>query len=347
MKILLSLSLTLFCLLSNATIHAENNAEKCILVVGGAGYIGSCVNEKLYESGYKTVVLDNLSKGHREAVSHGILIEGDLGNTELLDNIFQTYKIDAVMHFAAFLEVGESVKDPMKYYINNVSATLNLLQSMLKNNVKVFIFSSTAAIFGTPKEERITEEHPCDPVSPYGRSKLMVEHILYDFDLAYNMRYTSLRYFNAAGGDSNRKFKIYKRNQSNLIPVILRNVLKKDSSITVFGTDYDTYDGTCIRDYIHIEDLAIAHIAAMERLWDGKPSTCYNLGNGTGFSVLDVIQTAENITDHPILFLKGPRRPGDPAISVANSQKAQIELNWHPTYPCLEDIIRHTWEAMY
>jgi len=346
MKILISFTLTVFCLLTNAPLHAETDAQKCVLVVGGAGYIGSCVNEKLHENGYQTIVLDNLSKGDRKAVSHGVFIEGDLGNTETLDYIFQTYNIDAVMHFAAFLEVGESVANPMKYYINNVSATLNLLQSMLKHNVNVFIFSSTAAVFGMPQEEYITEAHPCSPISPYGRSKHIVELVLNDLDFAYGMRYTALRYFNAAGGDSAGERKLYKQNQSNLIPVILRSIQKENGSISIFGTDYDTPDGTGVRDYVHIEDLATAHIAAMERLWRGAPSTCYNLGNGNGFSVKEVIKATEKVTGLPVHYTEGARRAGDPAVSVADSTKAQEELNWYPKYPLIEDMIKHTWKSM-
>ena len=336
-----------FCFLFNPSLYAEKSAQKCVLVVGGAGYIGSCVNEKLYESGYQTIVLDNLSKGHPQAVSHGILIKGDLGDTALLDQIFETYPIDAVMHFAAFLEVGESVKDPLKYYLNNVSATLNLLKSMHTHHVNVFIFSSTAAIFGMPQENSITENHPCVPMSPYGHSKYMIETVLHDLDAAYGMRYTALRYFNAAGGDSTGQRKLYKTNQSNLIPVILRSIQKEGSSISILGTDYETPDGTGVRDYIHIEDLATAHIAAMERLWNGAPSTCYNLGNGKGFSVREVIAATEKVTGLPVHFIEAPRRIGDPSISVADSKKAQEELNWHPKFPSLEDMIKHTWDSMH
>ncbi len=335
-----------FYLLSTFPLHAEKETPKCVLVVGGAGYIGSCVNEKLHQNGYKTIVLDNLSKGHRQAVSNGIFIEGDLGDTLLLDHIFQHYQIDAVMHFAAFLEVGESVKDPLKYYINNVSATLNLLNSMHKNNINVFIFSSTAAIFGMPQENYITETHPCVPMSPYGHSKHMIETVLQDLDIAYGMRYTALRYFNAAGGDPTGQRKLYKTNQSNLIPIILRSIQKEGSSISIFGTDYDTPDGTGVRDYIHIEDLATAHIAAMERLWNGASSTCYNLGNGKGFSVREVIETTEKVTGLHVHFIEAPRRIGDPVISVADAKKAQNELNWQPKYPLLEEMIKHTWESM-
>lgn len=343
--ILSFLSLLIF-LVNGAFLQADPS-EKCVLVVGGAGYIGSRVNQKLYESGYKTIVLDNLSKGHKEAVEHGLFIEGDIGDSVLLDKLFQENKIDAVMHFAAFLEVGESVSDPLKYYINNVAATLNLLESMHKNNVHTFIFSSTAAIFGMPQQDLITEDHPHNPMSPYGRSKLMVETILQDLDQAYGMHFCSFRYFNAAGGDPAGKMKIYKTNQSNLIPVIFRSMRKEDGFITIFGTDYDTSDGTGVRDYIHIDDLASAHIAAMERLWSGAPSACYNLGNGKGFSVKEVIAAVEKVTGLPVRVVEGPRRPGDPSISVADARKAQEELGWNPRYPELESMVQHTWEAMH
>lgn len=345
MQYVISFFSFIFILLTGTFVQADPS-QKCVLVVGGAGYIGSRVNEKLHENGYKTIVLDNLSKGHTQAVQHGFFIEGDIGDSALLDEIFEQNKVDAVMHFAAFLEVGESVSNPLKYYMNNVAATINLLQAMHKNNVNTFIFSSTAAIFGMPQQTLITEEHPHNPMSPYGKSKLIIENILQDLDKAYGMRSCCLRYFNAAGGDPAGKMKIYKTNQSNLIPVILRSIQKTDSSITIFGTDYDTPDGTCIRDYIHIDDLASAHIAAMERLWEGAPSTCYNLGNGKGFSVREVIHAVETVTGLPVRYIEGPRRGGDPSISVADSRKAQEELGWHPLYPELESMVKHTWDAM-
>ena len=332
-----------FLLLFSLTSHAS---EKCVLVVGGAGYIGSHVNEKLYQSGYKTIVLDNLSKGYQKAVEHGLFIEGDIGDHELLDHIFTTHKIDAVMHFAAFLEVGESVRDPLKYYINNVAKTLNLLNAMVKHNVNIFIFSSTAAIFGMPQEPYIKEDHPLHPLNPYGQSKLMVETILEDLDHAYGMKFCALRYFNAAGGDPEGLRKILKKDQSNLIPVILRSIQKPGGVVTIFGTDYDTPDGTGVRDYIHIDDLATAHIAAMERLFLGAPSTCYNLGNGTGFSVKQVLQAVEKVTGLPVQVIEGDRRPGDAAISVADSTKAKQELGWVPQHPSLEEMIEHTWTGM-
>ncbi len=320
--------------------------EKTILVVGGAGHIGSHVNKQLDNAGYQTVVLDNLSTGDRKAVTRGTFIEGDIANSELLDEIFKSYKIDAVMHFAAFTDIGESVTDPFKYYRNNVCHTLNLLHAMERNGVKTFIFSSTAAIFGLPQADKITELHPQLPINPYGETKLIVEQILKDADHAYGLNYCSLRYFNAAGGDPDGEIKNYKKKENNLIPVILRSLKKGDHSVTIFGTDYPTPDGTCIRDYIHILDLGQAHIQAMEKLFDGSPSTQYNLGNGQGFSVKEVIEVAEKITKTPVNVIIGDRRKGDTPLLLADSQKAAKELGWKPQYPALEEMISHAWNAL-
>jgi UDP-glucose 4-epimerase len=326
-------------------LHSVSMEAKCILVVGGAGFIGSYINEMLYRQGYQTIVLDNLSQGHREAVQHGIFIEGDIADTPLLDQIFHQYHIDAVMHFAAFKNVGESMREPLKYYQNNVANTLNLLSAMLRHQVKIFIFSSSAAVYGIPQENAITEDHPCNPINPYGKSKWMIEKILHDFDEAYQLRFCTLRYFNAAGGDPEGKMKNYNREDSNLIPIVL-NSLKSNSMITINGTNYPTPDGTCIRDYIHIEDLGSAHIAAMERLFRGAPSTCYNLGNGKGFSVRQVIAAVEKVSGQKVRTREGGRRIGDPAILVANSGKAELELGWHPRYSSLEVMIEHAWKSM-
>lgn len=313
--------------------------------MGGAGFIGSHVNEKLNRSGYETIVLDNLSSGNRKAVLHGTFIEGEVGNRALLEQIFTEHKIDAVMHFAAFLQVGESVVDPLKYYQNNVAGTLNLLEVMLKHHVKVFIFSSTAAIFGVPEADYITENHPQHPINPYGQTKLMVETILRDLDRAYGLRYTALRYFNAAGGDPEGQIKNYNMGQINLIPIVLQSI-KQHKPVTIFGTDYPTRDGTGVRDYIHVDDLASAHIKAMERLFTGAPSTSYNLGNGQGYSVREVIVAAEKVTSQKVDVIEGARRPGDPAQLLADSEKAYNELGWKPHYPALEDMITHAWKAL-
>lgn len=320
--------------------------EKTILVVGGAGYIGSHVNKQLDNAGYQTVVFDNLSTGSRKAVTRGTFIEGDIANSELLDEVFKAHKIDAVMHFAAFTDVGESVINPLKYYRNNVCHTLNLLNAMQRNGIKTFIFSSTAAIFGLPQSDKITESHPKKPINPYGESKLMVEQVLKDMDEAYGIRSCCLRYFNAAGGDPDEEIKNFKKKESNLIPVILRSLKNGDHSMTIFGTDYDTPDGTCIRDYIHILDLGQAHIQAMEQLFEGKPSCTYNLGNGQGFSVNEVIQAAEKVTEIPVNAVNGGRRQGDPPVLLADSQKAFQELGWKPQFPNLQEMISHAWKAL-
>lgn len=319
--------------------------RKCILVTGGAGYIGSYMNEKLYQSGYDTVVLDNLSEGFPQAVQHGIFIEGDICDSELLNRIFTTHRIDAVMHFASSLSVGESVINPLKYYKNNVAGTITLLEAMLRHQIKLLIFSSSCTIFGIPKAIPISENHACSPISPYGQSKLMVENILKDVSQTGELRYCSLRYFNASGGDPAGKLKNYKTKEATLIPVVLRS-LKEGSVVTIFGTDYPTPDGTCIRDYIHIEDIADAHIKAMEKLFQGAPSSPYNLGNGKGFSVKEIIAAVEKLLNRNVLVSEGPRRPGDPAILIADASKAHLELDWKPKYPSIESIIQHAWQSL-
>lgn len=321
--------------------------QKTILIVGGAGYIGSHVNKRLHLAGFKTIVLDNLTRGNRDSVIQGQFVLGDTGSLKDLNHIFSTSKIDAVMHFAAHTAVGESVKNPAKYYHNNLINTLLLLETMVRHQVKIFIFSSTAAIFGLPQyNSPIKEDHPCIPINPYGQSKLMVEKILSDFDLAYNMKFCSLRYFNAAGGDPDGQIKHPKREENNIIPLIINNLLKEDASVTVFGNDYNTPDGTCIRDYIHVYDLALAHLSALEKLLNGSPSKSYNLGNGQGFSVMEVIHTIEKVTGHQINIQIGRRRQGDPPILLADSQKAKNELSWKPKFSDLESMIMHAWQAM-
>ncbi len=320
--------------------------EEKILVVGGAGYVGSHVNKMLDEEGYRTIVLDNLSTGCKEAVTRGTFIQGDMANPDLLDAIFAAHPIKAVMHFAAFIDVGESVHHPLKYYRNNVSNTLTLLSAMQKHGVKLFIFSSTAAIFGIPEEKRITELHPAHPINPYGRSKLMAEKILEDVEAAYGIRSISLRYFNAAGGDPDGEIKNHKKKETNLIPILLRSLKHGNKEIAIFGTDYATPDGTCVRDFVHIFDLGAAHITAMEQLIEGAPSNRYNLGNGRGFSVKEVIREAEKITGISPKVTLGPRRAGDPPVLLADSAKAERELNWSPRYPDLETMIEHAWRAI-
>lgn len=316
--------------------------DKSIFIAGGAGFIGSHVTKMLQKIGYHTVVYDNLSHGNQENILTGDFEKGDLAEEERLDALFSHISFDAVMHFAALIDVGQSLLSPQEYYKNNVVNTLTLLRVMLRHNIKTFIFSSTASIFGIPQTEKIHEEHPKAPINPYGHGKLMVEQILADLARAHGLRYSCLRYFNAAGGDPERLIKYRERKESNLIPLALRAV-EKNLPLTIFGGDYPTRDGSCIRDYIHIEDLGTAHIAAMERLFSGEASTNFNLGNGQGFTVKEVIAAAERITGAPIAVILGERRPGDPPQLVANATKAQSLLNWKPQFPHLDTIIAHAW----
>ena len=314
-----------------------------ILIVGGAGYIGSHINKELNKQGYKTVIFDSLVKGHKEAVKWGDFFQGDLGNIEDIRGIFKKYPIEAVLHFAAFIEVGESVKDPQKYYQNNVKNTLNLFQVMLENNVKKIIFSSTAATFGNPQYVPIDEKHPQTPINPYGQAKLMIEKILADYDLAYGLKYVALRYFNACGADLDGEIGENHNPESHLIPLILDAALGKREDIKIFGTDYPTVDGTCIRDYVHVNDLAQAHILALKKLMDGGESDCFNLGNGSGFSVKQVIEVAKKVTGVDFKVTEAERRAGDPPELIADSKKAREILKWEPKYFDLETIISSAW----
>jgi UDP-glucose 4-epimerase len=317
-----------------------------ILIVGGAGYIGSHVNKKLNLHGYETIVFDNLSYGHRDFVKWGVFEEGDLGEINDIRLVFKKYPIDAVMQFAAFTYVGESVEDPQKYYLNNLRNTMNLLEVMLEENVKQFVFSSTCATYGEPEEIPITEDHPQNPINPYGRGKLMVEQILSDYSHAYNLQYASLRYFNAAGADPDGEIGELHQPESHLIPLILDVALGKRDDIKIFGTDYPTPDGTCIRDYIHVMDLADAHIKALEYLRKGGVSDVFNLGNGKGFSVREVIDTAVKVTGKKIKATVTGRRPGDPPVLVGSALKAREVLDWQPRYGDLSLIIEtaYRWQ---
>jgi UDP-glucose-4-epimerase GalE len=315
-----------------------------ILVIGGAGYIGSHMCKYLSQAGYKPIVVDNLRYGHREAVKWGPLIEGSMEDQELLKHILSEYSISAVMHFAAFIDVGESVENPGIYYQNNVAATISLLQTMIQANIHHFIFSSSAAVYGDPVENPITEKHSLHPINPYGRTKLMVEQILNDFQAAYGLNYVSLRYFNAAGADPDGGLGEDHRPETHLIPLVLHAASGVRKDIKIFGDDYSTKDGTCIRDYIHIYDLAQAHLLALEQLINGGSGGVYNLGNGGGYSVKEVIETARKISGKPILFEVIERRPGDAEILVGSSKKAMKELGWEPQYPELEVIIEHAWK---
>jgi UDP-glucose 4-epimerase len=315
-----------------------------ILIVGGAGYIGSHINKELNKQSFKTIVFDNLVKGHKEAVKWGEFYQGDLSNLEDIRGVFKKYPIEAVLHFAAFIEVGESVKDPQKYYQNNVANTLNLLQVMMENDVKKIIFSSTAAIFGNPEYTPIDEKHPTNPINPYGQAKLVIEKVLKDYMQAYGMKYVALRYFNACGADLDGEIGENHTPESHLIPLILDAALGKREDIKIFGNDYPTPDGTCVRDYVHVIDLAQAHILALKRLLDGGMSDAFNLGNSKGFSVKEVIEVAKKVTGIDFKVTITERREGDPPVLVADATKAKEVLGWNPQYADLETIIESAWK---
>ncbi|MGL6298859.1 MAG: UDP-glucose 4-epimerase GalE [Methanobacteriaceae archaeon] len=329
-----------------------------ILIVGGAGYIGSHVNKALNIIGYDTIVYDNLSEGHIESVKWGEFIEGDLNDSEKLNKIFTNYDIDTVMHFAAFTGVAESTINPEKYYINNVANTINLLSAMKKGNISNFIFSSTAAVYGNPTNMPISEDHPLNPINPYGNTKLAIEMILSDYaksfsnnnsnnngnsSNSYNFNYSSLRYFNASGCDKDCEIGEKHNNETHLIPLILDVAIGKRDSISIFGTDYPTPDGTCIRDYIHVGDLASAHIKAMEYIKTNNTSEVFNLGNGNGFSVSEVINCCKSVTATDINIVEDNRRPGDPAILISDSNKARNMLNWEANNSDIENIVKTAW----
>ncbi len=323
---------------------AERNKDIEVLVVGGAGYIGSHMCKYLYEHGYTPIVLDNLVYGHREAVRWGPFYQGSMQDRELLLYIFGRHDISAVMHFAAYCYVGESVSQPARYYRNNVSNSAVLLETMVENKIVPFIFSSSCATYGEPFKIPLTEEHPQVPVNPYGRTKLMMEQMLADFYSAYGLRYISLRYFNAAGADPEGMLGEDHRPETHLIPLVLETAMGKREAIHVFGDNYPTSDGTCVRDYIHVYDLAQAHLLALEKLLNGfSPASC-NLGNGQGHSVKEVIETASKITGKSIPVRIGQRRPGDPAVLIGSSKKAMELLQWKPRFADLEDIIETAWK---
>lgn len=315
---------------------------KNILVIGGAGYIGSHMVRMLAKQGYNPVVFDNLSKGHREAVANYPFELGDLGDKARLTEVFKKYGIEAVMHFAAFAEVGESVKEPSKYYHNNVAKVLDLLDALVENDIKYFVFSSTAATFGEPIRPKIDESHPQNPINPYGNTKLMVEKILADFDTAYGLKATALRYFNASGADDSGEIGESHNPETHLIPIVLQAAAGKRPSIKMFGTDYPTPDGTCVRDYVHVNDLARAHILALEKMFKDNVSERFNLGSGNGFSVAAIVKEAKRITGIDFTVEKAPRRDGDPAVLVADSAKAERILGWKPQYN-LTRIIETAW----
>ena len=318
--------------------------EHKILIVGGAGYIGSHTNKALAKAGYKTVVFDDLSTGHRELVKWGEFRKGSLSDPRSLDVCFSAYAIDAVMHFSAFAYVGESVADPARYYRNNVCNTLNLLDAMKRHGVKKFIFSSSCAVYGEPAALPMKEDLPFNPISPYGRTKRMVEEILADYGAAYGIRHVNLRYFNAAGADPEGETGELHDPETHLIPLVLDAAADRRREVRIFGTDYRTRDGTCVRDYVHVSDLASAHLSALSYLMKGGKSDSFNLGNGRGFSVREVIKAAERTTGKKIRVSVSKRRPGDPPVLVASSAKARKVLRWRTGHSGLDSILATAWK---
>jgi UDP-glucose 4-epimerase len=314
-----------------------------ILVVGGAGYIGSHAVKKLSQRGYSVVVLDDLSTGFSNSIISGQLVLGSMADKDILKKILREHKISAVMNFASFINVGESVIHPEKYYLNNVSATLNLLTELREGGINKMIFSSSAAVYGNPVGERITENHPTLPINPYGQSKLLIEKVLCDYELAYKFKSIRFRYFNAAGADPDGSLGERHYPETHLIPLVLQTASGRRKKIDLYGTDYDTPDGTCIRDYIHVDDLCEAHALGLEKLLKGSNSATYNLGNENGYSVKEVLTAAESITGKIIATEFQKRRTGDPSRLIANSTKAKKELGWRPKYESLEKIISDAW----
>ncbi len=318
-----------------------------ILVTGGAGYIGSHAVWALQKAGYNVLILDNLVYGHKDLVDSVLktkLIVGSTLDKGLLKSIFQDYDIAAVMHFSAYAYVGESVTNPSKYYENNVMGTLSLLDAMVEADVKSFVFSSTCATYGVPQELPIPENHPQNPINPYGATKLMVERILTDYDKAYGLKSVCFRYFNAAGALPEGLLGEDHNPETHLIPLVLQTALGQREAIYIYGTDYPTDDGTCIRDYIHVSDLADAHILGLEYLLKGGESEKFNLGNGSGFSVREVIDAAKRVTGKPIPVIEAERRPGDPPALVGGSERANSVLGWNPQYSDIDTILAHAWQ---
>lgn len=316
-----------------------------VLVCGGAGYIGSHMAKMLATRGDRVTVFDNLSTGHRAAVQWGSLVVGDLLIPEDIDKALQGERYDAVMHFSAKSLVGESVSRPDMYYLNNVVGTLNLLNALVRHRIDKFIFSSSAAVFGNPEYTPIDERHPTQPINPYGKTKLMVENILADYDQAYDLRSVSLRYFNAAGADPEAQIGESHSPETHLIPNILLSIKNRgEHMLKVFGNDYNTPDGTCVRDYIHVNDLCDAHLKALDHLLRGGKTEIFNLGNGRGFSVLEVIRSASIVTGMEVPYNVLDRRAGDPPVLVASADKARRQLEWEPRYSDLREIIETAWQ---
>lgn len=317
-----------------------------ILVTGGAGYIGSHTIKELLRDGREVVALDNLSTGRRELVLCREFVHGDLADRAVLADTFRRYPIEAVIHFAAFTSVPESVSNPGKYYWNNVVCTLNLLEAMVEAGVKRIVFSSSAAVYGNPRQVPIPEDHPKDPTNPYGRTKLVVEGLLRDYGLAHGIQHVSLRYFNAAGSDPEGEIGEVHDPETHLIPIVLEVALGKRRELQVFGTDYDTPDGTAIRDYIHVTDLARAHVLALRALEVGRAGEAYNLGTGRGYTVREVVECCRRVTGREIRAVDAPRRAGDPAVLVADPSRAMRDLGWVPAVTALEPIVETAWRWM-
>jgi UDP-glucose 4-epimerase len=316
-----------------------------VLVAGGAGYIGSHMVKALAESGHAVVTLDDFSTGGRAELPGETLVRGSIGDARLVAGVLKRGRFDAVMHFAARSVVVESARDPAPYWANNVAATLVLLDAMRRHGPARLVFSSSAAVYGDPGSAPVAESHPCAPVNPYGRTKLAIEHALGDYGAAYGLRFTALRYFNAAGADPDGRLAEHHDPETHLIPIVLQSAAGLRGPVSMFGDDYPTHDGSCVRDYVHVCDLCAAHLLALERLLSGGASATYNLGNSRAYSVREVIDTAGAVTGTRIRTLPAPRRPGDPAVLVSDSSRARRELGWRPRYERLADIVATAWRA--
>lgn len=314
-----------------------------ILITGGAGYIGSHMVKQLVDQGEDVIVLDNLSTGFRSAVVGGEFVQGDCGLEEALTAIFRRWDIDSVMHFASFTEVGRSVADPEMYYLNNVRQGLSLIKVARAHGVKIVILSSTAAVYGHSQTSKILESAPCAPINPYGRTKLLLEQALQDYAAAYDFNFVSLRYFNAAGAHANGGLGERHDPETHLIPLVLQAASGRREALQVFGRDHPTSDGTCVRDYVHVDDLCDAHALALQWLRDGKGSAVFNIGNGKGYSVQEIIEVARSVTNKPIKTTDAPKRPGDPPFLVADAELIRAKLGWKPIYGDLHSIIEHAW----
>jgi len=314
-----------------------------ILITGGAGYVGCHVNKKLSNLQYDTLILDNLVYGHKSFVKWGKFIHGNFGDYHVLADIFSQYKIEAVMHLSAFAYVGESVTDPAKYYVNNLENTIHLLNMMIRFNIRNFIFSSTCSIYGIPNSSPIREDHNQCPINPYGKSKFMIEQILIDYQHAYGLKFISLRYFNAAGADPDGEIGENHCPETHLIPSVINTALGLNEFVNIFGSDYPTPDGSCIRDYIHVNDIADAHVKALQYLESEGKSDVFNLGNEKGISVFEIIECVKKISNRPIQIKMSERRAGDPPMLIASLQKVKKVLNWSPVFTDIQDIVSSAW----